>query len=153
MRKFAIVLALALLPAAAMAQQTPPAGQPMGGMRMGGQGRMQQNTIEWLLTQKDQFRPSEEQVTKLTALAKALNDSTAPLRDQMRKAREDAMSGGGDMRSAFEQLRPTMEKMRHMDEEATENALKLLNDEQKKVAKDLIDQRQKEMQARRRPAN
>ena len=150
MRKFAIVLALALLPAAAMAQQTPPQGPPQGGMRMGG-GRMQQNTVEWLLTQKDQFRPSADQVTQLEAIAKALNDSTAPLRDQMRKAREDAMSGGGDPREAFQQMRPTMEKIRHADEEATEDAVKVLNDEQKKVVKDLLDQHQKEMQARRRP--
>ena len=150
MKKFAMVLALALLPASEMAQESPNGGPPMGGMRMG-QGRMQQNTIEWLLTQKEQFRPTDEQVTKLEALAKALNDSTAPMRDEMRKEREAAMQSGGDRREAFEKMRPTMEKLRHADEEATEDALKVLNDEQQKVVKDLIDARQKEMQSRRRP--
>ncbi len=137
MRRLAMTFAMALaLPVAATAQGGPP------------QGRVQQNSIEWLLTQKDQFRPSEEQVAKLAELGKQLTEATSKQRDEMRKLRQENM--GGDRAAMMEKVRPIMEQIRKQDSEATEAALKVLNEEQQKVVKDLLDARQKEMQARRR---
>jgi hypothetical protein len=156
MKKFVYTVALiALLPAVSYAQERP---------RGGPQGRMLQSTIEWLLSQKDQFRPTEEQVAKLEELNKKLTESSANEREELRKIRDEAMNGGGDRREMREKVRPPdltyptyptyrplMEKLRKHDEEAAEDALELLNDEQQKVVKDLLETRKKEMEARRRP--
>ncbi|HEX6558111.1 MAG TPA: Spy/CpxP family protein refolding chaperone [Longimicrobiales bacterium] len=149
MRKFAVALALTLLPAAAFAQQTPPAGAAPGGMR--GQGRMMQSTVEWLLTQKEQFRPTTEQVTKLEEIAATLKKDQQEDRDKMQKARETAQNDPNVDREAMRaQFRELMVKLRKQDDEATEDALKVLNDEQQKVVKEMLDARRKEMESRRR---
>lgn len=145
---FSIAAAALLLPAAALAQDEP---RPERGMR-GGFGGPQQNTIEWLLTRKEHFRPTGEQVAKLEEAAKKLTEANAARREEMRKARQEAMNGG-DRRAAMEKSRPALEEMAKQDEAATKEALKLLNDEQKKVVEELLEVRRKEMQDRRARAN
>ena len=137
--RIVMLAALALLvPAIASAQE---ARRP----------RMQVNSIEWLLDRKEEFRPSGEQVAKLEEIAKALNDVTTKQREEIRKLRDEGMSG--DRREAFQKMRPLMDEMRKQDDEAVKEALKVLNDEQKKVVSDMIEARRKEMENRqnRRP--
>lgn len=151
MRKYVLGALIALaMPAAAFAQDGRPQGGPPGGMR-GGQGRgmMRENVVEWLLTKKDEFRPSGEQVAKLTEISDKLKKEMEEQRTKMQKMREEAQSGGGDRSEMREGMRDAMEKYRKHEEEAAEDALKVLNDEQKKVVKDLLDARKKEMEAQR----
>lgn len=149
----ALAVAALLVPAASFAQQDSTRGGMgrMGGMGMGmGRGGApQQNSIDWLLTQKDQFRPTADQVTKLQELSAKLIKENQEQRDKLQKLRADAMNGTGDRDAMREQGRSAAEKMRKNDAEASEDAVKLLNDEQKKVVKDLLDKRRKEMEARR----
>jgi len=149
MRKLAVVLALTLLPAAAFAQSN--TQQDQTGTRMRGQGRMMQSTVEWLLTQKEQFKPSTEQVTRLEEIAAKLKQDQQEERDKMQKMRDDMQNSGMDRDEMREHFRENMQKLRKKDEEATEDALKVLNDEQQKVVKDLLETHKKEMEARRRP--
>ena len=132
-----------LIPSVSLAQEPPPGGPPR-------EGRMLQNTIEWLLTQREQFRPSGEQVTQLEAAAKALNDSIAHDREEIRKLRAESGGESGDRRAAFEKMRPLMDAIRKQDEAATLEALKFLNSEQQKVVQELLEARRKEREARRR---
>jgi Spy/CpxP family protein refolding chaperone len=146
-----IVAAALLTPVTAMAQEE---ARPERGMRAG--PGMRQNTIEWLLTRKEEFRPTGEQVARLEAIAKQLNEANAARREELRKARQEATTGG-DRRASFEKLRPVLEELRKQDEAATKEALTVLNDEQKKVVEELLETRKKEMQDRRggmgRPGN
>jgi Spy/CpxP family protein refolding chaperone len=141
---FSIAAAALLMPVTAMAQDET---RPEDGMR-GSPGVMQQNTIEWLLTRKEEFRPTGEQVARLEAISKQLTEANAARREELRKTREEAMNGG-DRRASFEKLRPVLEELRKQDEAATKEALTVLNDEQKKVVEELLEARRKEMQERR----
>jgi len=132
-----------MIPNVSLAQEPPPSGPPR-------EGRPLQNTIEWLLTQKEQFRPSGEQVAQLEAAAKALNDSIARDRDEIRKLREESRAGNGDRSATFQKMRPLMDAIHKQDESATQEALKVLNGEQQKVVQELLEARRKEMDARRR---
>ena len=131
-----------MMPSVSRAQAPSPGGPPR-------EGRPLQNTIEWLLTQKEQFRPSGEQVVQLEAAAKALNDSIARDRDEIRKLREES-GEESDRRAAFEKMRPLMDAIRKQDEAVTLEALKILNSEQQKVVQELLEIRRKEREARRR---
>ncbi|HUP89321.1 MAG TPA: Spy/CpxP family protein refolding chaperone [Longimicrobiales bacterium] len=145
----ALLVAALLLPAASFAQDGPPGGR--GGR---GQGRMmQQSTVAWLLddVQKEQYRPSGEQIAKLQTISEKLQKDFDEQRAKMQKMRDEAMNGGGDRGKMREEMREAMDKLRKKDEEAVEDALKVLNDEQKKVVKDLLDARKKEMDSRPRP--
>jgi hypothetical protein len=132
-------LALAL-PTVAAAQDAP---------RGPGRGMMQ-STIEWLLTEKAKFNPTAEQVTKLEELVKKYETDTAKQREEMQKAREE-MQGGGDRQAVMQKLRPIRDEMMKKDESIVEEALKLLNDEQKTTVKQMIEARREDMRNRRRP--
>lgn len=148
MRRRTIMLSIAaaalLLPVTAMAQQD---ARPGDGRR-GGPGGLQQNTIEWLLTRKAQFRPTGAQIARLEEAAKKLTEANAARREELRKAREEAVSSG-DRRASLEKLRPVLEEIRKQDDAATREALNVLNDEQKKVVEELLEARRKELQDRR----
>lgn len=148
MRRLIPILAAALLlvPAASFAQDGPPAGGRGQGR---GPGRMMQSTVAFLLEQKDQYRPTGDQLAKIEAISEKLQKDVTEMREKMQKMREEAMNGGGDRDKMREEMRESMDKFRKKDQEATEEALKLLNDEQKKVVQDLLDARKKEMEARR----
>jgi Spy/CpxP family protein refolding chaperone len=125
-------------------------GPPRGGMRESGRmDGMRQNTIEWLLTQKDQFRPTGDQVAKLEEAAKQLTEAQAKRREELSKLREEAMNNSDDPRAGFEKMRPLMQELRKQDELATKEAVKVLNSEQAKVVEELLASRRKEMNARR----
>jgi protein CpxP len=141
MRKLIAVVALAMvLPATAAAQDAPQQRQGRG---------MMQSTIEWLLTEKAKFNATGEQVTKLEALAKKFEGETAKHREEMQKVREE-MQGGGDRQAMMQKMRPIRDEMNRKDEAIVEEALKVLNDEQKATVKQMIEARREEMRNRRR---
>jgi methionyl-tRNA synthetase len=139
MRKLIALAALALaLPAAADAQDAP-------------RRPAQVSTIEWLLAEKAKFSPTAEQVTKLEELAKKFETETAKQREEMQKAR-DEMRDSGDRQAIMQKIRPIREEVQKKDDAVVEEALKLLNDEQKKTVQAMIDARREEMRNRRRPS-
>ena len=144
MRKLMLLTALAfLVPAAANAQDRP--------RQMGGRGQMM-NTVEWLIKSKDEFKASDEQIAKLTVIAKKFDTDTETQRAELDKAREAMRSGTSDRAAVMAQLRPIREDMQKKDEAALEEALKVLSEDQQKTVKALIQARREEMQSRRRPA-
>lgn len=155
-RSTIITLALValLMPSLSSAQQDSTRGRMRGGMGMGmgmGMDRAPQlNTIEWLLSRKEQFRPSADQVKQLEAISARLASDFKEDRAKLQKLREEGMSRSGDRREMRDNMRGAMEKMRKQDDKATEDALILMNAEQKKVVKDMLAARRKEMKERRR---
>ena len=140
MRKLIAMTVFALAwPAGAMAQDAP-AQRP---------GRMMMSTVEWLLTEKAKFSPTEEQVTKLQELAKKFDAETTKLREEMQKIRAE-IQDGADRQALMQKMRPVREEIQKKDEAAVEEALKLLNDEQKKTVTQMIEARREEMRNRRR---
>ena len=142
MRKLMLLSALALIvPAAADAQERP--------RQMGGRGQMM-NTVEWLITNREEFKGSDEQIAKLEVIAKKFEADTKQQRAEMDKAREAMRSGTTDRATVMMQLRPIREDMQKKDEAAVEEALKVLSEDQQKTVKALIQSRREEMQNRRR---
>ena len=142
MRKLMLLSALALMvPAAADAQERP--------RQMGGRGQMM-NTVEWLITNREEFKGSDEQIAKLEVIAKKFEADTKQQRAEMDKAREAMRSGTTDRATVMMQLRPIREDMQKKDEAAVEEALKVLSEDQQKTVKALIQSRREEMQNRRR---
>jgi Spy/CpxP family protein refolding chaperone len=144
MRKLMLLAALALMvPAAANAQDRP--------RQMGGRGQMM-NTVEWLVTNREEFKASDDQIAKLEAIAKKFDSDTEKQRTELDKAREAMRSGTSDRAAVMAQLRPIREDMQKKDEAALVEALKVLSEDQQKTVKALIEARREEMQSRRRPA-
>ena len=142
MRKLMLLSALALMvPGAADAQERP--------RQMGGRGQMM-NTVEWLITNREEFKGSDEQIAKLEVIAKKFEADTKQQRAEMDKAREAMRSGTTDRATVMMQLRPIREDMQKKDEAAVEEALKVLSEDQQKTVKALIQSRREEMQNRRR---
>jgi periplasmic protein CpxP/Spy len=143
MRKLIAVAALAMvLPATAEAQDAPQQKQGRG---------MMQSTIEWLVTECAKFNATPEQVTRLEALAKKFESETAKQREEMQKVREE-IQGGGDREALMQKIRPIRDEMTKKEEAVVEEALKVLNDEQKATVKQMIEARREEMRNRRRGA-
>ena len=139
MRKVLLAAALSLgLPAVAAAQDA------------GGQGRpAMQNTVEWLLKEgSEQFKATPEQVAKLQEIAKKFGDETAKLRQEMQKVRGE-MQSSGDRMTGMQKMRPIREELQKKDDAAVAEALKLLTDDQKKIAEKLIAERREQMMNRR----
>ena len=107
MRK-AWVFALALLavPALVQAQRGP-----------GGPGMMAQaNVAKLLLENRETISLTDEQVVKLEAVAKTLDEKNGPVLEEMRKARE----AGGDRQA----MMASMQKIRGNSDEAFEKEIK-----------------------------
>ncbi len=96
----------------------------------GGGPRTMRSSISIIMDAKDSLQLSQDQLTKLDSLAKALDAKNAPLREKARAARE---SGGG-----MEASREFFTAMRENDEQAFTAALALLSDAQKPKAQDLV---------------
>ena len=137
-----------LIALAALALALPTVGQAQDGPRPG--RGMMQGTVEWLLTEKAKFNATDEQVAKLQELVKKYEKDTEKQREEMQKAREE-MQGGGDRQAIMQKMRPIRDEMQKKDEASVEEALKLLNDEQKKTVTQMIEARREEMRNRRRP--
>ena len=141
MRKLMLMAAMALvLPAAAQAQD--------GQRQMGGRGPML-NTVAWLLTNKAEFNATADQVAKIEAISKQFDTETEKLRAEFDKVREE-MRGGADRQTIMQKMRPIRDELQKKDEAAVEEVVKLLNDDQKKTVKQLIEARREQMQNRRR---
>jgi Spy/CpxP family protein refolding chaperone len=142
MRKLMLMAAFALaLPAAAQAQDGP--------RQMGGRAQML-NTVQWLLTSKDEFSATADQVAKIEAIAKKFDAETEKLRAEMDKVRDEMRAGAGDRETMMTKMRPIREELQKKDEAAVEEVLKILNADQQKSVKTLVETRKQEMQNRRR---
>ncbi len=125
MRK-AMVLAFAMLavPALASAQGGPPGG---------GRGMMQQNVAKLLIDKQADLSLTAEQVTKLEAVAKKIDEKTTPIMADLRKARE---SGAGR-----EVMMGKMQELRGVSDEAFEKDIKpVLSEEQATKAAKIIEE-------------
>lgn len=141
MRKLMLMAALTLaLPASAAAQDGP--------RTLGGRAPMM-NTAEWLLKSKDEYKATAEQAAKIEAIAKKFDAETEKQRAEFEKIRAE-MRDGGDRQTVMQKMRPIREEMMKKDEAAVEEVMQVLNDDQKKQVKELLELRREEMQTRRR---
>ncbi len=144
-----LAAALLALPAAAQAQQTPPANRGGRMMQDQMQGRMQlQSPIQIFLDNKAQLRLTAEQVTQLEAIGAELEARNKPLREKMLEARGGAADGGRPSREERAEMRqklaPIMQEMQKNNAAARDQIMDLLNAEQKKVARDLLEARRQD---------
>lgn len=150
-----LAAALIALPAVAEAQQNPPANR--GGRMMQGQmsERMQQRSpVQFFLDHKAELRLTPEQVTRLEAIGAELQARNQPLREQMmaargersgeRPTREEMAQRRQEMAERRKAMAPLMEEMQKNNATAREEIQALLNPEQQKVAKDLLQAQRQE---------
>lgn len=140
MRKFIALTFFALaIPASGNAQEI-----------MGAQMRGPQiSTIEWLIKSKDEFNATTEQVTKLEELSTRFKSETAKLREELQKVRAEMMNTD-DRQATMQKMRPLREELQKKDEAAVEEAIELLNDEQKQTVNTLLETRRNNNENRRR---
>jgi hypothetical protein len=130
MRKTMAVIALLLLPAAAMAQR----GR---GGRMRPDSAMQNNVVEVVLQHKTDLSLNSDQVSKLEAIGKKLEEANKPIAEELRK-----QQGAGRARDLTEEqrtaLRATMEKVRENRTKALDEMKAVLNEEQMAKVRELV---------------
>ncbi|HSJ10376.1 MAG TPA: Spy/CpxP family protein refolding chaperone [Longimicrobiales bacterium] len=151
------VTVLAALPA--QAQQGGMGGQGRGGMGNLGMARAltEQGSVEFLVSKAADLKITDAQKTALQALATAWATTVKESREQVKAnmpAQGQGMGGapGGDreaMMARFQALQPHMQKLTEEDAKSVEEAMKLLNDEQKVAAKALLDARAESTRPRR----
>ena len=139
MKRLMLMAAVALaLPVAASAQEAPQ-----------GPARAQMmSTIEFLVKASGEFNATPEQVAKLEEIAAKFARETAKEREAMQKIRAE-MQPGADRSALMMKMRPVREEMLKKDEAAVEEALKVLNADQQKYAKQVLETRKQEMNNRR----
>ncbi len=142
-----ILLAAALLlPAGLAAQEQPqpqPQPQPQAGQRMGGRGMMR-SPVAIAIAHKADLNLTDDQVAKLDAIEKQLQEKNAPLREKMRAA----MSGAGDFQSMTddqrqamrEKMQPVMQELRANSQAARADAEKVLKPEQVTKLQQILEQ-------------
>ena len=126
------VIALMLLPAAVSAQRpNRDRAQRQDNLR---------NVVEIVIEKKADLTLNDEQVTKLTALAKQLEEKNKPTVEQIQKLRDN----GARPRDMNEEQRESMKKAMATIQENRKAALEdvrgVLNDEQKKKLKALLEE-------------
>jgi Spy/CpxP family protein refolding chaperone len=143
MRKIAgILLAAALVvPVGLSAQQ--PQGPGRGGM-------MARNAASIAVAHKQDLKLTDDQVTKISAIEKQLQEKNAPIQEKMRQAwgggeRPDFQNMTDEQRQA---MRSLMQEIRTNNEAAQGDVEKVLNADQAKQLQDIMQQ---EMPMRRRP--
>ena len=139
MKKLMLMAAIALaLPVAADAQEAP---------RGPGRGQMV-SSIEFLVKASAEFNATAEQLTKLEEIAAKFAKETTKEREELQKIRGE-MQSGADRSAAMLKMRPVREELQKKDDEAVEEALKVLTADQQKIAKQLVDSRREQMNNRR----
>ena len=131
MKKTIAVIALLLLPTAAIAQR-PRAER--------GQQQPQNNAVELVLEQKAKLNLTTEQVTKLQTFAKQLEEKNKPTIEQIQKLRESgtrARDMSEEQRAAMRKLMDTIQANRKA---AMDSVRTVLSDEQKKALKELLEE-------------
>ncbi|MBI4409645.1 MAG: hypothetical protein HY561_08060 [Gemmatimonadetes bacterium] len=114
--------------------------------------------IQFLLRHPQELRFTAEQKTALEGLDRKLKEENQPLLEKLRALRPARAEDGSAppqrdreaMRQRRDEARPLLQQMRDNTEKATRVALERLNPEQKKVAENLLKERRKAMESRRR---
>ncbi|MBV9773321.1 MAG: hypothetical protein JO040_05195 [Gemmatimonadetes bacterium] len=146
-RKVLLLAALLTAPAPALVAQTAQYPAPAAAGRP--QQGMMRSPIARLLEQRDTLRLTAEQVTRLEAIDRDLQQQNQPYTQQLQQLRPEGGQRREDMsdadreamRERFEQLRPLMEKMRSNNQAAMEKAKAVLTPEQQQLAQSLMPQR------------
>ena len=126
------VIALMLLPAAVSAQRpNRERGQRQDNMR---------NVVEIVIEKKADLALNDEQVTKLTALAKQLEEKNKPTVEQVQKLRDNGTRPRDMNEEQRESMKKAMESIQENRKAALEDVRGLLNDEQKKKMKALLEE-------------
>lgn len=143
-RRVLLLAALLAAPAPALvAQSTQPGQYPAAQQRQG-----PRSPIVRLLEQRDTLRLTAEQVSRLEAIDRDLQQQNQPILQQLQqfrgedgRPREEMSDADREaMRERFEQARPLMEKMRANNQAALEKVKAVLTPEQQQLARSLMPQ-------------
>lgn len=173
-RSFALLAALLATAAPAVAQQQgqpAPRGEHRGehhgpgehGRRMKGEGRRFGNPLEHLLQRREQLNLTAEQVARLEAVQRRVQEQNRPLMEQLRQlrgpagARPERGARGAELtpeqrealRRTREQARPIMERLRENNQAARREVEQVLTDAQKQQLRQWHEQRGRRGEARR----
>jgi periplasmic protein CpxP/Spy len=129
MKKLMMICGL-LFGMVAFAQAQQDGGRPNGRNRMGMSPEARLKALD------EKLKLSDEQKTKITAIFTAQGET-------QRKMREEAQAGGADRQAM-------MEKMQKMRAEVETKVSAVLNDDQKKTYKAMLDEQKAEMEKRMR---
>lgn len=146
-RSLALALTLAAAPLPLLAQTTPAPDAPRREVRDG--ARMQRAPLERLVAQRERLGLTAEQVTRLKAVQERLRSRNAPLLEQVRTARRQAVPRQPGTRAPLteqerdalrrtrEALRPVREQLRENRRGAAEEVRAILTDEQRTRLREL----------------
>mgnify|MGYP000053028929 CR=1 FL=1 len=134
------ILALALAPAVVAAQDQPRG--PGGAMQ-----RLRRNPVAAILERRADLQLTNEQVAKLEAIRKKLDEQNAPLLAKLDEARGNAPGGGAPasdeqreaMRQRMAELRPVLQQVRENNRKAIEEASAVLTPEQRQKVRGILE--------------
>ena len=129
--------------------------QGRGPGMMGARALIEQGSVGFLASKKDDLKADDALIAKLNEIEKTFAAKTADDRAKLKEGLPQpgqGMNAGGDrdaMRDRMQALRPMMDAVTAADEEAKKEAMALLSDEQKKTAESLLQARMEALRPRR----
>ncbi len=143
-----LVAALGLMISTAWAQEE---GAPPGGSTPRGARMRPPEAVAVILGHQAELALADSQVTAITAVKARLDSLDQPLRARLDSLRSRAFSSspGYDARwmAQRNQFRDIMSRLRQDDDAALQHVMALLSPQQRKTAKDLLDEERKKLEA------
>ncbi|MDB4951652.1 MAG: hypothetical protein JWM27_4301 [Gemmatimonadetes bacterium] len=160
-RNLLLAAALLAVPAPALlAQQGGGYGYPQGGEQGQHEGqhegrgdraqgergqRGMRSPVAALVEHRADLNLSDDQVSRLQRIDQDLQRRTEPLRQQLQQSRgQNGQNGDADreaMRQRMEQSRPLFDQLRKYNDDAMQQAMRVLSSQQRETAKSLMPQR------------
>jgi hypothetical protein len=146
--RIGLAFALLTMPGALAAQAGPP-GRAAGPMQM----MAQRSPVDIILEHRADLKLSDDQVTKLEAIDRAVEEKNRPHVEKIRETMGNAPTRPGGMqnmtpqereamRARREAVRPLMEKIQANNQEGLKQAEEVLAPDQRSQARELIRQAQ-----------